>query len=165
MLKRNYNLFENLRKQKTISTSWLWVILMYSIIFILVSCAAPRPLSSTMNYNIPHVILQEKIKTILNDPSLNLNVKSAYEGRIETEFEEYPGEVHGYLWFKKTWQERIKYIIIIKQSWDNSQNSEVTIYTEIDHRLNDRFEWERKKSDNENNKISEIFNSIDRIDK
>ncbi|MDP8267450.1 MAG: hypothetical protein P9L97_01860 [Candidatus Tenebribacter davisii] len=164
-MKRNYNLFENLGKQKTISTSWLWVILMYSIIFILVSCAASRPPSFTMNYNIPPVILQEKIKTILDDPSLNLNVISAYEGRIETEFEDYPGEVHGYLWFKKIWQERIKYIIIIKQSWGNSQNSEVTIYTEIEHRLNDRFEWERKKTNNKNNKISEIFQNIDRIDK
>lgn len=66
---------------------------------------------------------------------------------------------------KKRWQERIKYKIIIDPIWGNPENSKVTISTEIEHRLNDRFEWELKNSADNENKISEIFQCIDRIDK
>ena len=165
MLKRNCNLFKYFRKYNNIINTWLLAIILYGLIIGIVSCAAPMQVSSRLSCNIPPVVLQEKIKTVLGKPPLNLNVISALEGRIETEFEEYPGEVHGYLWFKKTWQERIKYIIIIEQNWGNSENSKVTISTKIEHRLNDRFEWERKKPNNDNSKISEIFQCIDRIDK
>ncbi|MEA2095298.1 MAG: hypothetical protein U9P73_01210 [Candidatus Cloacimonadota bacterium] len=165
MLKLNRNSLKCFGRQKDVITIWFWMILLYGLIIGMVSCAAPRQGHSHLSCNIPPVILQEKIKTVLEEPPLNLNVISAFEGRIETEFEEYPGEVHGYLWFKKTWQERIKYIIIIKQSWGNSESSDVSIDAEIEHRLNDRFKWDPKKPTNENNKISEIFQRIDRIDK
>ena len=165
MLKLNYNSFKCLGKQKNIINICFCVILLYGLIIGMVSCAAPRPISPDLSCNIPPEILQEKIITILEKPPLDLNVISVYQGRIETEYEERPGELQGYLWFKKRWQEQIKYIIIIRQSWGNPESSEVNIYAEIQHRLNDRFEWEPKKSADNNNKILEIFQCINKLNK
>lgn len=171
MLKLNYNSFKCLGKQKNIINICFCVILLYGLIIGMVSCATiqggkgSQPRSSRLSCNIPPVILQEKIKTVLEEPPLNLNVISAYEGRIETEFEERPGEFRGILWARKRNQERIKYIITIKPRWNNTESSEVSIYAKIDYRLNDHFEWEPKKSADNKNRILEIFRSIDRIDK
>ena len=165
MLKRNGNSFGCFGKQKKIINTWLWMIFLYGLIVVLVSCAAPRPESSVLSCNIPPLILQEKIKTILEASSLNLRIISVYEGRIETEFEESLGEFHGILWGKKRWQKRIKYIITIRPGWNNTERSEVSIYAEIEHRVNEHYPWEHKEYVYCGYKISEILRRISEINK
>ena len=68
--------------KKNIFISWLWVIILYGLIIGIVSCAAPRPVSPDLSCNVPREILQEKIKAILEEPPLNLNVISAYASEL-----------------------------------------------------------------------------------
>ena len=135
------------------------------ILFILFSVACPRRITQAevpnRIYNIRPELLQDRLVQILQEPPLNMSVESAYQGRIVTAYQEYLGDYHGHLFWRKRWQERKRYIILIDPSWSQPDVSAVYIEVEVEHRANQNYPWESRKSDQQDKDIIKILETFD----
>ena len=135
------------------------------ILLMLSSAACPRKVTQAeipnRIYHIGPELLQDQLVQILQEPPLYMSVKSAYQGRIVTAYQEYPGDYHGYLWWRKRWLERRRYIILIDPAWSQPDVSAVYIEAEVEHRANQNYPWEARKSDQQDKSIMEILETFD----
>ncbi len=135
------------------------------VIGLLASCATGKPDPQpppNRTYTIPPTLLQKKIAAILPQPPLNLEIQAIRDGRIVTGYEQYAGGMRGLLWWKKRWQERVRYVIEIRQPiWYQPYKSLLFVRAEVDHRPNPNYAWQPKRSAPLHSRVPEILGTID----
>ena len=135
------------------------------VIGLLVSCATGKPGPQpppNRTYTVPPAVLQQKIAAILPQPPLSLEIQAIHDGQIVTAYEQYAGEIRGLLWWKKRWQERVRYVIEVRQpAWYQPYKSQLFIRAEADHRPNSNYAWQSKRFAPLHNRVSEILGVID----
>jgi len=111
--------------------------------------------------------MQEIVVSALESSPLYLRTNVVDKGHIETQYEEYPGDVHGILFWKKQYQERSKYIIDLME-WEGEVK--ITVQSRTQERVNETYPWTNKDMDKEISdfytaktldKINQLFHEID----
>jgi hypothetical protein len=122
------------------------------------------PSGTNRIYDLEIKEVRKVVMTTLPAPPLEIGIMSEQHDRIETAYEEYPGEKHGIWPFARRYQERTKYIINLfgRMSGSDEMQTALIIESETQQRRNEKHPWELKEFADVEERILEILNAIDR---
>ena len=87
--------------------------------------------------------------SVLQGPPFSLEAETRDAGYIVTTWENYLGQPHGILWWKKSWQERTRYEILVRPNdlEDLEKGSLISVDPMTQTRPNPNYEWAEIESD------------------
>jgi len=70
------------------------------------------------------------------------SIKSHLDDEVETEWFAIAGRTAGILWWRKTWQARVRYTASAEPAGSSVSGSRVTLHVEVEERPNSKWEWQ-----------------------
>lgn len=107
----------------------------------------------------PEGNLDTIIISVLAQPPLNLKVRSSQSGVIITEHESFEGELHGFLWWKKRWQERTSYTITVTAGW-SPEIIQIMVDAYTEQRPNSKYPWEPYDTAKNSQRATKVLNML-----
>lgn len=146
--------------------AWLkfTLLLVLASTFVSMACE-PKMVASyeqpNRTYHVRPEALQVILKTVLEEPPINVHVESAHEGRIVTVAETCEGDYHGFLLWRKRWLQRRQYSFFIQYSWGSLERSDLYVKIRIEETPNEHCPWEPGKQVDMDNRVLQILSILD----